>query len=87
MLMQRSEVLDKVKAIIGHVKEGDLELDQITENSSFQQLGLDSLDLMEVRFDLEAAWGATISDEQAAGLHSVGDVVKLVMEIETLETN
>ena len=83
MLMEKPQVLDKIKAIICYVKEGDLQDDQITETSSFEELGLDSLDLMEVRFDLEAAWGATITDEQAAQLQTVGDVVKLVMDNET----
>ena len=43
-----------------------------------KDLGADSLDVVEMLLDLEKEYGVEISDEQAAELKTVGDIVKLI---------
>ena len=48
------------------------------ESEIIKDLGADSLDVVEMLLDLEKEYGVEISDEQAAELKTVGDIVKLI---------
>jgi acyl carrier protein len=41
-----------------------------------EDLGADSLDLVELVFDLEQAFGVPLDEADVADLHTVGDVVR-----------
>jgi len=52
---------------------------KVTENASFvNDLGADSLDVVEFVMDVESKFGITIPDEQAGKLVTVGDAVKYI---------
>lgn len=48
------------------------------ESEIIKDLGADSLDVVEMLLDLEKEYGVNISDEAAAELKTVGDIVALV---------
>ena len=52
--------------------------DEITPEASFEELDLDSLDLVEFSMAAEDELGVKISDDEAAELKTVGDAVKLL---------
>lgn len=52
--------------------------DDITPDATFEQLDLDSLDLVEFALGAEDEFGVRISDDEAEGLRSVGDAVALL---------
>ncbi len=57
-------------------------VDSITlESRIIEDLGADSLDVVELMMSLEDNLGKTIPDDKMAELKTVGDVVKLVEEI------
>ena len=65
-----------------HLAE-ELEVDvaAIAEGSRFKEdLDADSLDLYELVMELEDRYGISISEEQAARIHSVGDAVDFVLQ-------
>ena len=66
--------LDKVVEILAEAKY--LEADKITEASTWEELGLDSLDTVELVMNMEDAFG--ISLEMTEDMKSVGDVVKAI---------
>ena len=66
--------LDKVVEILAEAN--DLEADRITEASTWEELGLDSLDTVELVMNMEDAFG--ISLEMTEDMKSVGDVVKAI---------
>ena len=66
--------LDKVVEILAEAK--DLEADRITEASIWEDLGLDSLDTVELVMNMEDAFG--ISLEMTEDMKSIGDVVKAI---------
>ena len=47
----------------------------ITAATTFEQLGIDSLDATELLFTLEDEFGVVIPDEAAQSMRSVGEVV------------
>ena len=51
----------------------------ITPDSEIiKDLGADSLDVVEMLLELEKEYGVEITDEQAADIKTVGDIVKLI---------
>ena len=72
-----SEIADKVKKIV--VEQLGVNEDQVTEDAKFiEDLGADSLDLVELVMALEESFGAEIPDEDAEKLTTVGDAIKYV---------
>lgn len=53
-----------------------LEPDDITEDTGFEDLGADSVDLVELSMNLEEEFGIDeMSEEDIASIHNVGDLV------------
>ncbi|MDR2268606.1 MAG: acyl carrier protein [Rickettsiales bacterium] len=68
---------EQVKAIIKD-KLGVNE-DKITEKAAFvNDLGADSLDVVEFVMEVESKFGITIPDEDAGKMATVGDAVKYI---------
>lgn len=54
----------------------DLDPDDITEESDFEDLGADSVDLVELSMNLEEEFGIDeMKEEDIASIHNVGDLV------------
>jgi len=51
---------------------------KITASSQFGELGLDSMDVVQLLFDAEEAFGVNFEGEKAEGLHSVGDIISYI---------
>ncbi len=77
--MTREEVVAKLKSIVAD--RLDVEEDQITEDKSFiEDLGADSLDIVELIMGLEDEFRIEIPDEDAEKLTSVGEALKYTLE-------
>ncbi|MDO7787177.1 acyl carrier protein [Desulforamulus aquiferis] len=70
---------DKVKAIIVDQLSVD-EADVSLEASFVDDLGADSLDIVELVMALEEEFGLEIPDEEAEKIRTVGDAVKFIQE-------
>ena len=51
---------------------------ELTRESNFKDLGLDSLDLVDLVYQFEEELGVQFEDEELAGLKTVQDVVNLI---------
>ncbi|EUJ26997.1 Acyl carrier protein [Listeria grayi] len=72
-----AEVLEKVTKII--VDRLGVEESKVTLEASFKDdLGADSLDVVELVMELEDEFGVEISDDDAAEIATVGDAVKYI---------
>ena len=54
---------------------------EITETSTFNELGLDSLDLLELVLEVESDLGVHFEDEQLIGFKGIEDVLNAVKEL------
>jgi len=69
----------KVKEII--VNELGVEPEKVTDEASFvEDLGADSLDIVELIMAFEEAFDIEIPDEDAEKLQTVGDAIKYLKE-------
>ena len=72
-----SVVADKVKKII--IDQLGVQEDQVTEDAKFiEDLGADSLDLVELMMAFEEEFGQDLPDEDSEKLLSVGDAIRYV---------
>jgi acyl carrier protein len=77
--MENEEIFDKVKAVI--VDQLNVEEADVTEEASFiDDLGADSLDIVELVMALEEQFGISIPDEEAENIKTVGDAVAYIVE-------
>jgi acyl carrier protein len=65
-------------ALIAAVKQ--IPAETITSGSTFDELGMDSLDRMTLAFDVEESYDIAIPESRLATIHSVGDMVAGVEE-------
>jgi acyl carrier protein len=72
-----ADTLERVKkVVVDKLQRNDAE---ITEETSFQDdLGADSLDMVELALGFEEEFGISIPDEDAEKIKTVGDAVKYV---------
>lgn len=72
-------MFEKVKGII--VEQLGVEEDEITMESSFvDDLGADSLDIVELIMALEEEFNIEIPDDEAEKIASVGDIIEYIKE-------
>jgi acyl carrier protein len=76
--MDREEILEKVKAVV--VDQLNVEEPEVTDEASFiDDLGADSLGIVELVMALEEEFGISIPDEDAEGIKTVGDAVSYIL--------
>ena len=75
---------DRVKEIIA--KELEVEVKQLTPEAKFiEDLGADSLDIVELVMALEEEFGLDIPDEEADKLKTVGDAMNYLKSHATVQ--
>ncbi|MFM8527920.1 MAG: acyl carrier protein [bacterium] len=75
--MDRDQVMGVVKDHLA--AELEVDIDRIDSDTRFKEdLDADSLDLYELVMEMEDRYGVKVSEEEAAELVSVGDVVEFV---------
>ena|SRR5207253_3913107 len=77
--MAEKSIKEKVKDII--VEQLGVNPEQVTDEASFiEDLGADSLDIVELVMAFEEEFGVEVPDEDAEKLQKVGDVIKYIEE-------
>jgi acyl carrier protein len=75
--MDRYEIFERVKRAV--VEQLDVREEEITADSTFvQDLGADSLEVVEIVMALEEAFNIEIPDEEVDQIKTVGDAVNFI---------
>jgi acyl carrier protein len=70
-------VFETIKRLI--VEELNVSEDKVTQDARLaEDLGADSIDAVELIMNIEEAFDIQVSDEDAQGIKTVGDLVKYV---------
>jgi acyl carrier protein len=74
-----SDVIERVKKIV--VERLEVDAEKVVESASFiDDLGADSLDLVELVMAFEEEFGIEIPDDVQEQIGTVGDAVKFIKE-------
>lgn len=77
--MEATQITEKIKEIIADV--ANLDPSEIGDEATFiEDLGLDSLSLLEIGVDVDYQFKLGVSDERLKELRSVKDAVELVVQ-------
>jgi acyl carrier protein len=75
--MDQQAILDKIKEVVADKLDADPS--DVVEGASFvDDLGADSLDVVELIMGLEDEFDIEISDEEAEGIQTVGDAIRFI---------
>ncbi len=77
--MDRAEITAKVIQFIT-TKVENLDVSTINESSKFEDLGLDSMDTIQLLFDAEDTFGISFEGDEAKGFTCVGDIISYIEE-------
>ena len=71
------DIAEKIKSVIA--EQAEVKPEDVTEKAKFiDDLGLDSLDMVELVMELEEECGVEIPDEDAEKLTTVGEAISYV---------
>ena len=76
MTIEIRDTQDKIIAIIA--EKLNMPAASIQTTATLQDLGADSLDMVEIIMKIEEEFGVEINDERAENLHNVQDVIDYV---------
>lgn len=78
--MNKEEIKNKVRAII--VDKNGVEASEVTDTAHFENdLGMDSLDRVELLMEVEKEFSISIPDDEAEKVYTLSDCVELVDKI------
>jgi acyl carrier protein len=72
-------VAEKVIATLASVKR--IPADKITLDTNLQEMGIDSLDVFTLLFELENAFKITIPDDDVRSIRTVNDIVEGIKKL------
>lgn len=78
-LMQTEELTGRILRIIAETQRKDPS--QVTIDSSFEELGIDSMDGVNIVFALENEFNINVPDEEVKSIRSVRDMVAGVIRL------
>ena len=74
-----SDILERVRKIV--IEHLDADPEKVTEKAAFiDDLGADSLDIVELVMAFEEEFGVEIPDDAAEKITTVGDAIKYISE-------
>ena len=66
-------IQDRVLRVIATTQR--IPLDRVTPESTFEELGIDSMDSINILFDLESEFDIEINDEDAKKIRTISEMV------------
>lgn len=80
--LDRAKIEEIIKESLN--KKGVSQLDAISESTNLtKDLGLDSLDGVELIMDLEERFNIQFPDSKTKDLKTIGDIISLIIQIKT----
>lgn len=76
--MDYSEILDILRNILSEMLDADK--DEITGERTFDELGADEIDMVELQFAIEEEFDFEVEEDAYAALTTVDELVKYILD-------
>ncbi len=81
MSLIRDEILEVLSGALDRASNGRAKLDRLDDEAKIiEDIGLSSLDILDLRCELEVHWRMKIADAELAAMQTVGDLVRIILE-------
>lgn len=74
MILMAETIQDRVLRVIATTQR--IPLERVTPESTFEELGIDSMDSINILFDLESEFDIEINDEDAKKIRTIREMVE-----------
>lgn len=81
--MTRADINSQLTTIL--TEQFGVPAEEITDDATFEALGLDSLDLVEVTLVIDEELGIRIPDERLGDIQTTGDAVDVLIDLTRVE--
>lgn len=80
-MLTRAEIVQKLKGPLDRASNGRAKLGKLDDDAKIiEDIGLSSLDLLDLRFELEELWQTKLTDEEVSRMHTIGDVIRVIAD-------
>jgi acyl carrier protein len=79
MPLMSDSIQDRVLKIIANTRR--IPLESVRPDSSFEELGIDSLDRLNILFDLESEFDIEIDDEEAKKVQNIPQMIAGITQL------
>ena len=76
--MDRKEIIEKLRAIVLRNSQSDLGRRAVGEQDRIDSLGIDSLAMLDLIYDLQQEFGMEMDPQDLIPIATVGDLVTLI---------
>jgi acyl carrier protein len=77
--VNKADLVGPLREVLNRVTNGRIKADEVSETANvFDDLGLTSLELLELRFEVETQWNVVIDDQDIGNIQTVADVIGLI---------
>jgi acyl carrier protein len=72
--MTREEIIEKLRSLMKQTAEAPADWDAVTEETTIESLGFDSLTILDLIYDVQHAFGAEFDAEELVSVKTVGEL-------------
>ncbi len=77
----RDEIIETLSGALDRASNGRTKLEPLNDDARIiEDVGLSSLDLLDLRCELEELWRTKLTDEELMRLLTIGDIVHLIQQ-------
>ncbi|HOW97197.1 MAG TPA: acyl carrier protein [Kiritimatiellia bacterium] len=76
--MTREEILGKLRGIMGRTSQAKVDWSRVNEQSSIASLGIDSLAMLDLMYDLQQEFGIEFEPQDVVNVSTVGDLAAFI---------
>ena len=78
--MKREEIREKLGAIFTEASSSEIEWASVTDDTTIESLGFDSLTILDLLFDMEESFGLQVEASEILEVKTVGQMVGFLEE-------
>ena len=79
-VIARDEIQTRLKALLEAQPEIQVDVTKITEETAFDDVGFDSLSILDFMYEMEEQFGIQLEVKDLLGLDTVGDLIGHLQE-------